>query len=78
MKYYIEAFRGDGSEILGNLDGQNVLRDIRYPERTKAVRSLRSGEDRPKWPKVKRWDVVTQSGSHVATISNPHFNPEAK
>lgn len=25
MKYYIEAFRSDGSQILGNLDGQGVI-----------------------------------------------------
>ena len=36
---YIECFRADGSEILGNLDGQAVLRTVNY-KRTNAYKAL--------------------------------------
>jgi len=42
MKYYIEAYGSDGRQILGNLDGQGVIRvpNFRLTKAYKRVRDL--------------------------------------
>jgi hypothetical protein len=70
MRYYIEAFRADGTQILGNLDGQGVL-DVQEPFRTKHVKALLSGIGRPKWPRVACWRIVRADGRIDSEIANP-------
>lgn len=71
-RYYFEAFREDGSEILGNCDGQRSI-DVRDPARTAHFRRLCTGEDRPKWNNVSYWKLVDASGNVYAVINNPHY-----
>jgi hypothetical protein len=74
MKYYIEALRADGTQILGNLDGQAVL-DCQEPYRTKHVKSLLSSLGRPAWPSVARWRIVHANGRVDSEIANPMAAP---
>ena len=73
MRFYVEAYRADGSQILGNLDGQTVLH-CRYPSRTKHVQRLQSGRDRPTWPRVHKWVVVDGAGKAHTAILNKWRN----
>jgi hypothetical protein len=57
MKYYIEAFDSSDRPILGNLDGQTVLR-VRNYKRTKHYNYLRT----TRTPRVSYYKVVTESG----------------
>jgi hypothetical protein len=41
MKYYVEAYDANNYQILGNLDGQAVLR-VRNYKRTKHYKNLRT------------------------------------
>ena len=68
MKFYIEAYYLDGSPILGNGDGQAVLRCANY-RRTKAFADLISPM-RPRYPRVAYWQIVTKHGTVVDTIRN--------
>ncbi len=63
MRYYIEAFRADGTQILGSLDGHGVL--------DKHVKALLSGIGRPKWPRVACWRIVRADGRIDSEIANP-------
>lgn len=71
MRTYIEAYRADGSQILGNLDGQ-TSRDVRDIKRTHLYKALVSGKGRPKWVHVKHWCVF--QGTRILTwIPNIHY-----
>lgn len=69
MKYYVEAYRADGSWVGGTLDGQTVLR-CRNPMRTAHVRRLiREPRERLSLDgRVAEYRVVDESGRIVATI----------
>ena len=74
MSYYIEAFRADGTQIFGNLDGQASLRGVRYYRRTLAYRHI-AGKFTgitPKYPRVRFWQVFDFGGQICETIYNPH------
>lgn len=74
MKLYVEAFGERDNIILGNLDGQGVIRAIRY-RRTNHYKALVSGEGRPKWSKIKIWKIVDENDSVKETIYNRFFVP---
>lgn len=69
MKLYIECFLADGTQILGNLDGQAVL-DCRNYERTSAYRRLRQIVKNPKWMggKVDHAKIVEPSGKILEVV----------
>ena len=69
MKLYIECFRADGSQILGNLDGQAVIRTQNY-RRTHAYKRLAEIVGNPKWMqgKVAFARVVTADGRILETV----------
>jgi hypothetical protein len=73
MKYYIEAYRGDGSQILGNLDGQGVIRAKR-PHRSALYRCLATGQNRPMYQHVHHWRLVTEDGKLLEEITNKWRN----
>ena len=68
MKYYVEAYYEDGSEILGNCDGQTVLR-CRNPRRTKHYRHLRDAIAINRHPRVAYYKIVDQFGRLFETLS---------
>jgi hypothetical protein len=76
MKVYIECFRADGSQILGNCDGQAVIRAKNY-RRTLAYKHLAEVVGNPKWMggKVAFARVVTESGQILETV-NPIIKPD--
>ncbi len=65
---YIECFHKDGTQILGNLDGQAVLRCKNY-KHTNAYKRLFKIVKNPKWMngKVNEARVVTESG-HILEV----------
>lgn len=70
-RYYIEAFDKDDAQILGNLDGQAALR-ARAPQRCHAWMHLGTYK-RPLFRKVRRWQLVTETGHVCARKRNPFF-----
>ena len=60
--FYIEAFDSSDRPILGNLDGQTVLR-VRNYKRTKHYNYLRTART----PRVSYYKVVTGNG-HVMEV----------
>lgn len=68
MTYYIEAFRKDGSQILGNLDGQNALR-VRDYKRTRAYKQLINKLPRPAYKNVAYW-LITKDNTVVEKLIN--------
>jgi hypothetical protein len=69
MPYYITAWRAEGDQVLGNLDGQTCLRH-------------RRPQNSPLWlhlgviirsPHVRFWLLETQSGRTLARRPNPNF-----
>lgn len=81
MRIFIDAYDAQGQRILGNLDGQASLGSPAQYRRTTAYKTLRSGENRPKFIRVKEWKVMRHSGhGHevvLETIPNPHFQENA-
>lgn len=71
-KFYIEAFDAENKPILGNCNGQSVL-DCVKPFRTKYVKSLVSGENRPLYGRVKFWRIVSCAGLNIGTIQNHYY-----
>lgn len=69
MRYYIEAYEADGHQVLGTLDGQNVL-NCRYPARTAAVKRLiREPRERLSlYGRVREYRVITEDERVVMTI----------
>ena len=75
MIYYIVAYDGSGSQILGNLDGQTVLRDVYQPASCKAWKKLKNpaGPNRPKWEHVMMWQIEDVRGHIVDVYRNPYY-----
>jgi len=74
MKLYVEAYSESFNPILGNLDGQAVY-DYRNFKRCNHYKSLVTGNDRPKWARVKLWRIVTTRGDVLSEVYNIHFKP---
>jgi hypothetical protein len=72
MNNYVEAYSESLNPILGNMDGQCVY-NYRNFRRSNHYKSLVSGNDRPKYIRVKMWRIVTTRGDILAEIFNPHF-----
>jgi hypothetical protein len=72
MKLYIECFRADGGQILGNLDGQAVLHcaSTRTYKRCAAYKRLARIVKNPKWMngKVDHAKVVTEQGKVLEVV----------
>lgn len=67
MITYVEAYRADGTQILGNLDGQYAYRGRDY-FRTDHYKALRDGKP-IKHTRVHHWHVV-QAGRVIKIILN--------
>ena len=68
MRYYIEAFDIDDRQILGNLDGQAALGDVRRPEQCKRWQQLVRGEVQAS-PRVATWRLVDEHGFIVRELT---------
>ena len=69
VKTYIECFHADGSQILGNLDGQAVIRARNY-RRTNAYKRLARIVGNPSWMngKVAFARIVSEDGRILETV----------
>ena len=65
IKVWVEAFRADGSQILGNGDGQGAIHAAAY-RRTNYYKQLKAGtiSKRPAY-----WRIVTEQGLVLGTIA---------
>lgn len=67
MTVYVEAFRSDGSRVLGNLDGQTSFIGVRDHKRTDHYKALKA-----KSLSVSRavafWRIVDEKGRVLETI----------
>jgi hypothetical protein len=63
MKYYVEAYDSSDRPILGNMDGQTVLR-VRNYKRTKHYNRLRTMRTH----RVSYYKIVAESGRVLETI----------
>lgn len=70
MRLYIDCFRADGTQILGNLDGQAALGEPKNYRRTHAYKRLRQIVGNPRWmnAKVSEARVVTATGQVLEVI----------
>jgi hypothetical protein len=66
MKYYVEAYDSNDRQVLGNLDGQTVLR-VRNYKRTKHYNWLRENKGRN--PRVSYYRIVTNNGCVIETLN---------
>jgi len=70
MPYYICAWHtGSGGQILGNIDGQTVLRH-RRPERSRDWTAL--GDTR-RYVRVHHWTLEREDGTVLFTKPNPYY-----
>lgn len=71
--FYICAFHSGGGEILGNLDGQTIIRANSY-RRTKHYKHLKGNAQAgwPRWSIPAYWEVSTNTGQVVETIKNTY------
>ena len=67
MTIYVEAYRADGSQILGNLDMQTAFTGVRDHKRTAHYKALRSGAYMVSRA-VAFWRVVDDKGRVLETI----------
>lgn len=67
MTYYVEAYYEDGSPVLGNCDGQGVIR-CRNIRRTKHYRHLRKAKAEGRHPRVAYYQIVDDHGRIFETI----------
>jgi len=77
MRYYAQAYGGDGGQILGNLDGQMVWNGPGYA-RSNHYKSLITGKSRPRWGRVQCWKIVAENGRECGMIYNPFYQPKAR
>jgi hypothetical protein len=63
IMYYVEAYDSNDRQILGNLDGQTVLR-VRNYKRTKHYRNLRTLRTH----RVSYYNIVAVDGRIVETL----------
>jgi len=68
MKFYVEAYYEDGNPILGNCDGQTVLR-CRNPRRTKHYRHIKDVIANGKSHRVSYYKIVDEHGRLFETLS---------
>jgi hypothetical protein len=69
MKLFIECFRADGSQILGNLDGQAVIHTVNY-RRTTAYKRIKQivKNSNHMGGKVHSAKIVTEQGTVLETV----------
>ena len=65
--FYCNAFRADGSLVLGNLDGQFAFGNVRNYKRTIFYKRLVAGEIRVS-PSINNWTITDSTGKIHETI----------
>jgi hypothetical protein len=71
MRYYISAYDVHGHEILGNLDGQGVLLDVKNYKRTlhyKALPTFRTLNNR-----IHHYKIFDDNNKYLETVYNSTF-----
>lgn len=76
MKYYIEAYYKDGTQILGNMDGQTVLNCVN-PLKTDWVKRLKTTgryKDHVISRKPYSFKLVTNDNKVLSSWINPNYS----
>src|SRR5690606_20481075 len=68
-KYYVEAYDHEGKQILGNLDGQGVIKAKNY-RRTQHYKKLYQGKVGSS-SRVHCWKIVDENGNVLEVIYKP-------
>jgi len=70
MKYYIEAFDKNDTQILGNLDGQGIIHanDFRRTKHYKALSTRMTLNNR-----VKYYNIVDRNDRIIERVNNATF-----
>jgi hypothetical protein len=76
MTLYSCAYREDGTQVLGNLDGQTSFISVRDYQRTHQYKALKSGHDRPRHPRIAYWQIEDSLGHVFEVIPNPTRSSE--
>lgn len=65
MKYYIEAYDKDNNQVLGNCDGQGIIKATNYKKTLhyKALRNFQTLDN-----SVKFYKIVIESNNDYKTI----------
>lgn len=76
FRFYIHAWRNTGDVILGNLDGQAALGDMKAPMSSAQWKRLRKSfpSRDQKYPRVKFWTLEREDGFVIDEIQNPHWS----
>lgn len=70
MPYWIRAYNGNNLAILGDFEGQGVIRH-RRPESSPRWHTIRTTARRH--PHVAYWTIEDYDGRALFTYLNPHF-----
>lgn len=68
MKYYIECYYDDGTQILGNLCGQGVIHAKDYKRTNQYKRIVHIVKSNPTKTRVAFAKIVTETGQVVEII----------
>jgi hypothetical protein len=71
MRLYIHAYRADRTIVLGNLDGQACIRDVKDYRRTSAYLYVK--KHRRPHRHICFWQIEDEKGRVLETIENPHY-----
>lgn len=69
--FFVDAYDQNTHLILGNLHGQRRWRGRDF-KRTKWYRALRSGNQRLRYERVERWQILDEKGTIRSVVLNPH------
>lgn len=74
-KYYVQAHYSDGTQKLGNLDGQSSL-SANY-KKTSHYKNLKSGSFKAS-NQVHHWKIVDSNNKEIEKIMNPNYKEKQK
>lgn len=75
-QWFVEAYYEDGTQKLGNLDGQGMHK-AKHFSNTRWYYRLLSGHGRMHWPAVAYWIVRDEAGHAHVRIINKWFISKA-
>lgn len=73
MRYYIQAYRQDGTQVLGNLDGQRALGELKKPLWSHKWRRVVKGPI-PAMGYVTNWALVDENDRVIDRAYRSHWN----
>jgi hypothetical protein len=72
MRYYVEAYRGDGTQVLGNLDGQTSWKGSHY-KKTSWYKYLTNPNRLISYKQIHHWVVIDEQERIHERIFNKRY-----